>query len=229
MGTVLSRSITDPIMETDPPSVTTQNDFPSDHPTTADPIMETDPPSVTTRNDFPSDQPTTADPIMESDPPSVTTQNDFPYDQSTTADPIMETDLPSVTTQNNTLSNETDTGDPVVPIAVAAGCTTLVIIGIVVMIVILLGWCHQKRIFRVNEDAMMLNSMTGECIDKLQCQLSYMRRNIKINICVGGLRINQFAKNSPAKIKCTSSLPILLRALGLQRGWLPHGNSCIYF
>ena len=38
--------------------------------------METDPPSVTTQNDFLSDQPTTADPIMETDLPSVTTPND---------------------------------------------------------------------------------------------------------------------------------------------------------
>ena len=143
MGTVLSTSISDPIMETDPPSVTTQNDFPSDQPTTADPIMETDPPSVTTQNDFPSDQPTTADPIMETDPPIVTTQN-------------------------NTLSNETDAEVPVVPIAVGVGCTMLLIVGIIIVIVILIlfRWYHIKHSFIVNEDGMMMNNMslTGECI-----------------------------------------------------------------
>ena len=84
------------------------------------------------------------------------------------SDPIMETEPPSITTQNNTLSNETDAEVAVVPIAVGAGCAMLLIVGIIIaiVIVIIFRWRRPKHSFIVNEDGMMMNSMslTGECI-----------------------------------------------------------------
>ena len=68
------------------------------------------------------------------------------------------------------------------------------------------------------------------------CTTPYMRQNIKINIGVGGLHGNQFAKIDQARDRMRKQftsylLPFLMttntsetRATSLQRGWLAHGS-----